>query len=465
MRYLLISSLLVLIIACNAYKELPGTRMDTSWKVKKLPATPQQVDGDPEKGFQYISSGDYIGSGVPYDFFKKKMSTVPDTILNREGINANLNYTATVFAAPNGVKVVSGNCFTCHAGKINKEIIPGLGNSFSEYQGNLKRVSKIMKLGVRMKYKKSSPEWQAFEDFNHYFAATAPYIQTNQPGANPAFRLAEACMMHRNPDDLTYRKDPNYEMMDYTIATDTPPLWNVRKKNALYYNGIGRGDFTKLLFQASVLGIPDSTAARKAINNFRDVLAWLYTLEPPPYPQAIDPQEASKGKILFEEHCSKCHGTYGEHPTYPNKIISLALVKTDPMYANYAYESGIVKWYNSSWFAQSDPPSYFEPSLGYVAPPLDGIWATAPYLHNGSVPTIDDLLNSTQRPTRWKRSGRSDDYDYQKLGWHYEPAAEGVRGDWIFDATLPGYSEQGHYFGDHLSDDERKSVLEYLKTL
>lgn len=124
----------------------------------------------------------------------------------------------------------------------------------------------------------------------------------------------------------------------------------------------------------------------------------------------------------------------------------------------------IVDWYNESWFATSYPTSYFEPEAGYVAPPLDGIWATAPYLHNGSVPTLEDLLNSYQRPDYWHRSGESNDYDYQKIGWNYTVEKNG-KGKWTFDTTLPGYSNTGHYFGDHLTKGERGAVIEYLKTL
>lgn len=271
-------------------------------------------------------------------------------------------------------------------------------------------------------------------------------------------------MRQRDPVDLTWKEAPNYPMMAYTIATDVPPLWHVKKKNALYYNGIGRGDFTKLLFQASVLGIPDSTAARQAIIGFKDVLAWLQELEPPPYPGPIDAPLAAQGRALFEEHCSGCHGTYGAVETYPNKLISLSLVGTDPMYANYAFNSGIVEWYNSSWFAQSAPRSYFQPELGYMAPPLDGIWATAPYLHNGSVPTVDALLNSKARPVLWERTGDSHDYDHNALGWRYTSPKE-AKGEWAFDTRLPGYSNQGHTFGDELSPRERSAVIEYLKTL
>ncbi len=465
MRYALILTVLCLIVACNTYQPLPTvSQEEASFKTQIIPPSPQVETGDPGAGFWYLSEGDYIGSGVPFEFMAKRFEGEPDTVLFREGDNANLPYGLTAFTAPNGVQVVSGNCFTCHAGEINGELVLGLGNSFSDYRESLSGISRMMNFGMRVKYNKNSPEMAAFEDFGRYFKATAAVIQTNQPGINPAFRLAEGCMRHRDPSDLTYVEEPQWDMIDYTIATDVPPLWHVRKKNALYYNGIGRGDFTKLLFQASVLGIPDSSAARLAITNFQDVLAWLEYLEPPSYPWPIEEALARQGQFLFEEHCSGCHGTYGEEETYPNKLVHVSVVKTDPLYATYAAESGIVEWYNNSWFAQSEPRSYFEPNIAYMAPPLDGIWATAPYLHNGAVPTLEDLLNSPQRPAIWSRTGESTDYDTERVGWLYT-TPEDADGEWTYDTALPGYSNVGHHFGDKLTTDERSAVIEYLKSL
>lgn len=463
-KQLIILLAMLAIAACSTYQGLPAPVGKTSWRTKSLPATAQRVEGNAEAGLAYLIYGDYIGSGIPYEFMKNRMLDKPDVILKREGLNANAQYMLTVFDAPNGAKVVNGNCFTCHASTFEGNIVIGMGNSFSDYRKSLLTAARVMHAGMNLKYSKQSKEWEAYEDFGHYFREMAPHIVTNQPGSNPAFRLAEACMNHRNPSDLTYQEKPNFEMSDYTVATDVPPLWHVKKKNALYYTGVGRGDFSKLLFQASVLGIPDSTAARKAVNNFNDVVAWLRTLEPPRYSKAIDAPLAAIGEALFTEHCSGCHGTYGAEETYPNKLVSLDLVKTDPLYAIYGMQSGIVAWYNSSWFGQSEPRSWFVPDSGYVAPPLDGIWITAPYLHNGSVPTLEDLLNSPQRPVYWSRTGESAAYDYEKVGWRYE-RPEKPKGDWTFDTTLPGYSNQGHYFGDKLSGEERKAVIEYLKTL
>jgi mono/diheme cytochrome c family protein len=464
MKKAILFALIALVVACNAYRDLPESPADTSWRVKQVPASVQQPPGDPQAGLDYLIYGDYIGSGIPLEFFRKKMSNQLDTVLKRSGENAYVHYTANIFAAANGVQVLNGNCFTCHAGKLEGEIVLGLGESFSDYRKNLGPMSKLMRLGVRLRYKKDSPEWEAFDDFSLYFRKMAPHIQTNQPGGNPAFRLAEACMNHRDPTDLTYRKEPNFEITRYPVATDVPPLWNVRKKNALYYNGIGRGDFAKLIFQASVLGIPDSAAARQAVNNFNDVVAWLKALEPPTYPGAVNQGLAAQGQALFKEHCSKCHGTYGPEESYPNKLIALDVIKTDPLYARYAFNSGIVDWYNNSWFSQSEPRSYFEPELGYIAPPLDGVWATAPYLHNGSVPTLESLLDSSQRPLYWGRSGPGEAYDYQAVGWKYS-VEKNAKGKWVYDTTLPGYSNKGHYFGDILSRQERHAVIEYLKTL
>ncbi len=466
MRKYIVFLLFLFLYACNVYRELPAPALDTGWKSKVIPAYEQVGGGDPEQGFAYLKNGEYIGSGMPLELIRKmkRLSGNPDTVLNREGINADLAYLLTAFTAENGVEVVNGNCFTCHAGEFNGQIVIGLGNSFSDYRQNMSFMGKGLKMAMKLRYGKRSEEWAAYEDFGRYFEAMAPHIETNQPGVNPAAHLAEACVAFRDPQDLTYTEDPNFELPRYVIATDVPPLWNVRKKNALYYTAVGRGDFSKLLFQASVLGIPDSAAAREAVTNFVDVVAWLKSLEPPAYPGPIDQPLAQQGKLIFGEHCSGCHGAYGSDETYPNKVIALDVIKTDPYYATYAVQAPIVEWYNNSWFATSQPESFFLPEAGYIAPPLDGVWATAPYLHNGSVPTIEDLLNSKQRPAFWKRSGRSDDYDYQKIGWNYTVKNNGA-GKWTYDTTIPGYSNAGHYFGDKLTSDQRTAVIEYLKTL
>ena len=111
---------------------------------------------------------------------------------------------------------------------------------------------------------------------------------------------------------------------------------------------------------------------------------------------------------------------------------------------------------------------------GYQAPPLNGIWATAPYLHNGSVPTLATLLKSPDRPARFKRPPSTDfeHYDKVHLGWKFEvvteppsPGLSPFEAKFLYDTSRFGLGNSGHTFGDKLSDGERMDLIEYLKTL
>src|SRR5262249_45017619 len=144
---------------------------------------------------------------------------------------------------------------------------------------------------------------------------------------------------------------------------------------------------------------------------FADIQAYLRTIEAPKYPFPIDEGLARKGEQLFTENCARCHGTYGANGTYPNKIVPLDEIGTDPnRFQGLSEKFG--RHYNRSWFAQEQPgwfadgyPGKF--TAGYQAPPLDGIWATAPYFHNGSMPTVYHVLSSKARPRIFTRSYRT----------------------------------------------------------
>jgi hypothetical protein len=174
---------------------------------------------------------------------------------------------------------------------------------------------------------------------------------------------------------------------------------------------------------------------------------------------------AAEGEKLFTASCSKCHGTYGDQPTYPNLLIPANIIKTDSaLYsANYS-DPQFINWFNNSWFTSGDHPAKLVPYRGYIAPPLDGIWVTAPYLHNGSVPDLESLLNSKKRPKYWQRNFPNPAYKYDIPGYEYN-LKTGPGGSDVYNTTLKGYTNTGHYFGDHLSGTERRAVIEYLKTL
>ena len=69
-----------------------------------------------------------------------------------------------------------------------------------------------------------------------------------------------------------------------------------------------------------------------------------------------------------------------------------------------------------------------------------------------------------ERPTYWKRNFTKPQYDYDKVGWVYETTDKPKRRT-VYNTTLPGYSNSGHTFGDKLTEQERRAVIEYLKTL
>ncbi len=464
-KILVLFSFLFLIFACNTYRNLPVVNDEQDWIYESIPASPQATNGDAERGFEYISSGDYVGTGIPYDVMAKRFGAYKDTLLHRKGDNANLPYSFTAFDMENGAKVMTGTCFTCHASYLDGQLIVGLGDSKSNYTKSLSIFALGINAMVKLKYRRNSSERQNFQPYGHLMPKGMRYIVTPNPGVNPAFRLEEGYANFRDPTDLEYERKKQYKMPKYVLASDVPPLWNVKKKNALYYNGMGRGDFRKQFMQASLAGVRDSTHAREILNNFEDVLAWMHTLEAPKYPKEINENLAERGQAVFEENCSKCHGYYGENERYPNKLIPLDKVGTDPYYAYYFMrDNGLSDWYNESWYAHSYPTSSHVPKAGYIAPPLNGIWASAPYLHNASVPTLEDLLDSRQRPKYWKRVWNSRAYDHDKMGWQYE-SVDKAKGKYVYDTTLQGYGNQGHTFGDELTDEERAAVLEYLKSL
>jgi mono/diheme cytochrome c family protein len=216
---------------------------------------------------------------------------------------------------------------------------------------------------------------------------------------------------------------------------------------------------------SNLLTVNDTSESAEVDSHMPDVLAYINSLEAPKYPKPIDAALAEKGRIIFSTTCSECHGTYGKEGQYPNLLIPQATIQTDSLLqaSNYSNPE-FIDWFNKSWFSSGDHPGKLVPFKGYLAPPLDGVWITAPYFHNGSVPTLEAVLNSSIRPKYWTRDFDKPQYDYDNPGWKF--VMFDTLGDkLIYNTTLPGYGNYGHYFGDKLSDKERKAVIEYLKTL
>jgi mono/diheme cytochrome c family protein len=428
-----------------------------------IPPSPQRL-GNAARGYTYLTTGDYVKGGIPYSAFLFGNGKQP-VLLEREGLNKNIPHDYTTVKAANGEVLVAPNCLQCHAQVFEGQLVMGLGNSLVDFTAmNRANGKNLQLLGAFLK--KSNPaQYEASRPFLEVTEQIAPHLQAPVRGVNVADRLAAVLVAHRDPQTFRWSATASLAIPEELIPSDTPPWWLLKKKNAMFYNGFGRGDFGRFLMASNLLTVSDTAESRQVDERMPDVLAYLYSLEPPRFSRPINADLAGKGKAVFEERCSGCHGTYGKGGSYPNLLIPQAIIQTDSMLYQSNYSNPqFVSWFNRSWFTQGSHPARLEPYRGYIAPPLDGIWISAPYLHNGSVPTLEALLDSRLRPRYWARSFDKPEYDYTAIGWKFEKK-EKAGGVDVYNTDLPGYGNYGHYFGDRISASERRAVLEYLKTL
>jgi mono/diheme cytochrome c family protein len=353
-----------------------------------------------------------------------------------------------------GTTGIGVDCMMCHGGSILGTSYVGLGNSTLDVHALFEELARA-------------------DGINRPLPFTFSNVRgTNEAGAFGVYLLGfRDAKLERTGEwkDLGLHDD---------LCEDVPAWWLMKKKRTMYHTGATDARSVRSLMQFMMHPLVGPADFHKAEPAFRGVLEYLVSLEPPKYPFPIDAAKAEEGEALFRDNCAKCHGTYGESWTYPNRVIPLEEIGTD---ANRHRGIG-VKYgaaYAESWFAKEPGGWFVDGKLlrwtpGYQAPPLDGVWATAPYFHNGSVPTLDGVLNSKARPSLFTRSFRTGeaDYDKAKVGWKVRelrsppgtdvPAIERRK---VYDTSKPGRGNAGHTYGDHLSDAERAAVVEYLKTL
>jgi mono/diheme cytochrome c family protein len=342
---------------------------------------------------------------------------------------------------------VAQDCLICHGGSIAGKSYVGLGNASLDYQAFYEETAAA----------DGRPR-------------KPPFHFTNVRGTTEAGGFAVFLLGFREPDLSLRTSQLDLDLHD-DLCEDPPAWWLLKKKKTMYHTGGGDQRSVRSLMQFMMTPLNFRSDFEKAEPDFKDIREYILSLEPPKYPLPVDADLADQGELLFRANCSRCHGTYGEHWTYPNKIIPIDKIGTDRRrYDGLTAKLG--EYYNKTWFAADYPALE---SAGYQAPPLDGVWATAPYFHNGSAPTVYDVLNSKARPKVFTRSYGTDldAYDPVKLGWKVRvldgpPDPEktsALEARKVYDTTQPGRGNGGHTYGDGLSDAERKAIIEYLKTL
>jgi len=247
--------------------------------------------------------------------------------------------------------------------------------------------------------------------------------------------------------------------IDQTIGnSDMTPLWSLglRDGRALHWDGLNPS-FQEVLVSS---GIGNGASVKSVdLPSLERVGAWMRQLQPPRYPFPVDQALAGRGAAVFETECAACHGPAGARM---GEIIPVEEVGTDRHRVD-TWTAASAAAFNA--YATGQPWQFkgFRKTNGYVAMPLPGVWLNAPYLHNGAVPTLTDLLEPVERrPTSFRRG--YDVYDPTRVGFvSHGPDAE--RDGEGFDTALPGNSKAGHAYGTALAPEQKQALVEYLKTL
>jgi len=263
---------------------------------------------------------------------------------------------------------------------------------------------------------------------------------------------------------------------------DFPSIWNQepRKGMQLHWDGNNTSVDERNLSAAFGTGAyPPSIDVQSVLRTAK----WLETAQPPAYPYPIDAPLASKGAEIYKEYCAGCHGTrevpFRHNPPqvaeHVGTVVPIADIGTDrARLDSYTWvlainQSTLYAGYEKDWGFDDPYPqrfSHFRKTHGYANAPLDGIWLRAPYLHNGSVPNLRELLEPSSLRTKFFYRG-NDVYDPKNVGFVYDVAGQNGQHFFPFDTTKTGNHNSGHEgptYGTSLSPEQKHALLEYLKT-
>lgn len=295
-----------------------------------------------------------------------------------------------------------------------------------------------------------------------YKTAVVPAMKLALREERERFAYAE-----RNPDQGYGRIDPFNppkfgplgQPVDDTIGnSDFMSLWSLEGRPVFHWDGLQRS-----LRETAFSGALGSGATGDSldIETIEKVIAFIRTVRPPDYPFEADAELASRGKALFGEHCASCHARGGSRT---GSVIPLEEIGTDSHRA-FMWGDKDAKAYNDAFSEYPWGFTEFQNVDGYVAIPLDGLWSRAPYLHNGSVPTLAALLDTPDaRPRQFYRG--YDVYDPVGVGFVSTVDIDPVSGQrfFLYDTAQAGNSNAGHVYGTTLTAEQKRALIEYLKT-
>lgn len=263
-------------------------------------------------------------------------------------------------------------------------------------------------------------------------------------------------------------------------ASDFPSIFLQGPRGAknmhLHWDGNNASIRERNLSASLGAGVSEATVDHGSLER---IVKWLEDLQPPPSPypglDAFDKPGAARGRGIYMRECASCHGYQGEkgyvfEGERLGQIEPIEYVATDRGRLD-SYTPLMEKYQKDRLFCSEPEHRFrqFKKTAGYANMPLDGLWLRAPYLHNGSVPTLEDLLKVPgDRPRYFARGRDLVTLDPSKGGFVApscipSAAGEGETG-LCFDTTLPGNGNGGHHYGTGLQETEKRDLLSYLLT-
>ncbi len=312
------------------------------------------------------------------------------------------------------------------------------------------------------------------------FAAREPQFG---PGRFDTFSPAKA-LLNWPMDEL-----PAHEAVG---VVDFPSIWlqEQRRDMQLHWDGNNTKLEERNRSAAFGTGALPPILDRVSIKRMED---WLLTVAPPSFeaefPGKIDKTRLERGQEVYRAECAECHGHDGRDfgGEYVGKVTAIGEIGTDRhRFDNYTYELAVNQ---NVLYAEFGDERFqnFRKTEGYANMPLDGVWLRAPYLHNGSVPTLWDLLQPPERrPAVFYRG--YDVYDTGNVGFESRPGMippEQRKSLFCYQTRLtptpacatppqnngtcgaggcPGNGNGGHLYGITLAEGDKRALVEYLKT-
>jgi hypothetical protein len=450
--------------------------------------------GDIEEHFKYGSLGSEPANGIPYYIFQVLPELCADKLPRPSEGYASLGLLfepgkdLPIGTSKRRVLVdrVGLNCALCHSGTVREA--PGSApriytampannldlRGYVEFLTNCASDPRFTPDNV-MAYIDRRFELGWMERLVYrYFAVDATRMGLLAQGSKMAFAQHQPHWGPGRVDTFNPYKTLqfNFDMsQDRSVGTtDYAAVWNQGVREAagmdLHWDGNNKSVHERNMSAALGTGVIPPTLDCGSLNRIE---AWLKDLAPPSYPFPVDSTLAARGKPLYEQQCASCHA-FGGAKT--GRVTPWSEIKTDRHRLD-AWSYPLMSNFNTLYAGYDGKAgesecrhvfTNFRKTDGYANVPLDGIWLRAPYLHNGSVPTLRALLEPVEkRPKRFFRG--YDVFDQENVGFVSSVEAEGSRRFFDFDTTLDGNGNDGHAYGVELSPDDKRALVEFMKTL